>query len=103
MENKIEYCFVVDKDNQPLAPTKVNKGWYLVRKGRARLKSKYPMVIQLEKRVKLDENLRKAAIIRDNYKCQECGKSNCKLEVHHIQARKYSGADTIGNLIKFIG
>lgn len=56
MENKIEYCFVVDKDNQPLAPTKVNKGWYLVRKGRARLKSKYPMVIQLEKRVKLDEN-----------------------------------------------
>lgn len=34
----------------------MNKGWYLVRKGRARLKSKYPMVIQLEKRVKLDEN-----------------------------------------------
>ena len=41
MENKIEYCFVVDKDNQPLAPTKVNKGWYLIRKGRARLKSKH--------------------------------------------------------------
>lgn len=237
MENNIEYCFVVDKDNQPLAPTKVNKGWYLVRKGRARLKSKYPMVIQLEKRVKLDENdksymvcgiddgsahvglaivqkcpaknkvvfkgtieqrqdvkhlidvrrgyrryhryhkryrperfnnrssskridrlapsikqkkdailrvlyqlniwlhireyyledvcidiramtddykpykwqyqksnrldenLRKDAIIRDNYKCQECGKTDCKLEVHHIQSRKHNGADTIGNLI----
>ena len=237
MENNIEYCFVVDKDNQPLAPTKVNKGWYLIRKNRAKLKSKYPMVIQLEKKVKfdendksymvcgiddgsahiglavvqkcptknkvvfkgtieqrqdvkhlmdvrrgyrryhryhkryrpmrfnnrasskrigrlapsikqkkdailrvlyqlnkwinikeyylenvcidiramtddykpykwqyqksnrLDENLRKATIIRDDYKCQECGKSNCKLEVHHIQARKYSGADTIGNLI----
>lgn len=56
MENKIEYCFVVDKDNQPLAPTKANKGWYLIRKGKARLKSKYPMVIQLEKRIKLDEN-----------------------------------------------
>ena len=49
MENiKKEYCFVVDKDNQPLAPTKVNKGWYLIRKGRAKLKSKYPMVIQAD-------------------------------------------------------
>ena len=47
----------------------------------------------------MDENLRKAAIIRDGCKCQECGKSNCVLEVHHIMARKYGGADTIGNLI----
>ena len=237
MENKIEYCFVVDKNNHPLAPTKVNKGWYLVRKDRAKIKSKYPMVIQLEKEVepdeddeshmvcgiddgsahvglaivqkcltknkvvfkgtieqrqdvkhlmdvrrgyrryhryhkryrpprfnnrssskrvgrlapsikqkkdailrvlyqlnkwidiqeyyledvcidihamtddykpykwqyqksnRLDENLRKATIIRDCCKCQECGKSNCVLEVHHIRARKYGGADTIGNLI----
>lgn len=234
MENKIEYCFVVDKNNRPLAPTKVNKGWYLIRKGRAKLKSKYPMVIQLEKEVesdeddeshmvcgvddgsvhvglaivqkcptknkvvfkgtieqrqdvkhlmdirrghrkyhryhkryrqvrfnnrssskrtcrlapsikqkkdailrvlyqlnkwvniqeyyledvcidiramtddykpyrwqyqksnRLDENLRKAAIIRDGCRCQECGKSNCILEVHHIRARRYGGADTIG-------
>lgn len=237
MENKIEYCFVVDKNNRSLAPTKVNKGWYLIRKGRAKIKSRYPMVIQLEKEVesdeddeshmvcgiddgsihvglaivqecptknkvvfkgtmeqrrdvkhlmdirrgyrryhryhkryrqtrfdnrssskrsnrlapsikqkkdavlrvlyqlnkwcniqeyfledvcidiramtdsykpyswqyqksnRLDENLRKAAILRDNYKCQECGKSNCMLEAHHIRARKYGGADTIGNLI----
>lgn len=237
MENRIEYCFVVDKNNQPLAPTKVNKGWYLVRRGRAKIKSRYPMVVQLEKEVesdefdeshmvcgiddgsayvglaivqkcltknkvvfkgtieqrqdvkhlmdvrrgyrkyhrhhkryrqarfnnrssskrtcrlapsikqkkeailrvlyrlnrwidiqeyyledvcidiramtddykpykwqyqksnRLDENLRKAAIIRDSYKCQECGKTNCTLEVHHIQARKYGGADTIRNLI----
>lgn len=237
MENKMAYCFVVDKNNRPLAPTKVNKGWYLVRKGRAKLKSKYPMVIQLEKEIesdkddeshivcgiddgsahvglaivqkcptknkvvfkgtieqrkdvkhlmdvrrgyrhyhryhkryrqarfnnrhsskrsnklapsikqkkdailrvlyqlnkwvniqeyyledvcidiramtdgykpyrwqyqksnRLDENLRKAAIVRDDCKCQECGKSNCVLEVHHIRARKYGGADTIGNLI----
>ena len=237
MENKIEYCFVVDKNNQPLAPTKRNKGWYLVRKGRAKIKSRYPMVIQLEKEVepdeddeshmvcgiddgsvhvglaivqkcltknkvvfkgtieqrqdvkhlmdvrrgyrryhrchkryrpprfnnrssskrvgrlapsikqkkdailrvlyqlnkwidiqeyyledvcidiramtddykpykwqyqksnRLDENLRKATIIRDCCKCQECGKSNCVLEVHHIRARKYGGADTIRNLI----
>ncbi|RGI08341.1 HNH endonuclease [Ruminococcus sp. TF12-2] len=237
MENRIEYCFVVDKNNRPLTPTKVNKGWYLVRKSRAKLKSKYPMVIQLEKEVKsdeddeshivcgiddgsahvglaivqkcptknkvvfkgtieqrqdvkhlmdvrrghrhyhryhkryrqarfnnrssskrtcrlapsikqkkdailrvlyqlnkwvniqeyhledvcidiraltddykpyrwqyqksnrLDENLRKATILRDECRCQECGKSNCVLEVHHIRARKYGGADTIGNLI----
>lgn len=56
MENKIEYCFVVDKNNRPLAPTKVNKGWYLVRKGRAKIKSRYPMVIQLEKEVEPDED-----------------------------------------------
>lgn len=230
MENKIEYCFVVDKNNRPLAPTKANKGWYLIRKGRAKLKSKYPMVIQLEKEVelnngdesyvtcgiddgslhtgisivqkcttknkvifkgtieqrqdvkhlmdmrrgyrryraarfdnrasskrkgrlapsikqkkdatlrvlyqlnkwiniqeyyledvaidiramtdgyrpyrwqyqksnRLDENLRKATILRDNCKCQECEKTNCVLEVHHIRARRFGGADTIGNLI----
>lgn len=56
MENKIEYCFVIDKNNRPLAPTKVNKGWYLIRKGRAKLKSKYPMVIQLEKVIDSDDN-----------------------------------------------
>lgn len=237
MENKIEYCFVVDKNNIPLAPTKVNKGWYLIRKGRAKLKSKYPMVIQLEKEVepddedkshmvcgiddgsshvgiaivqkcpsknkvvfkgtikqrqdvkhlmdvrrgyrryhrhhkryrkprfnnrasskrtnrlapsikqkkdsilrvlyqlnkwinieeyyledvaidiramtdgykpyswqyqksnRLDENLRKATILRDGCKCQECGKSNTVLEVHHIRAKRFGGANTIGNLI----
>lgn len=237
MENKTEYCFVVDRNNKPLAPTKINKGWYLIRKGRARLISKYPMVIRLGKEVKsndedeshyvagiddgsshvglaivqkcptknkvvfkgtieqrqdvkhlmdvrrwyrrykrnhkrhrparfnnrsssrrkdrlvpsikqkkdailrvlyqlskwiniqkyyledvsidiramtddyrpyrwqyqksnrLDENLRKATILRDSCKCQECGKSNCILEVHHIRARRYGGADTIGNLV----
>jgi len=241
MENKMEYCFVIDKNNRPLAPTKRNKGWYLIRKGRAKLKNRYPMVIQLERDVttddddkshvicgiddgsvhvgiavvqkcpaknkvvfkgtmeqrqdvkhlmdirrgyrryrrnekrhrpkrfqnrssskkkdrlapsikqkkdavlrvlyqlskwinmqeyhledvavdiramtegykpykwqyqksnRLDENLRKAAILRDGCKCQECGKSNCMLEVHHIRARRYGGADTIGNLISLCG
>lgn len=56
MENNIEYCFVIDKDNQPLAPTKANKGWYLIRKSRAKLKSMYPMVIQLNKKVESNEN-----------------------------------------------
>lgn len=234
MDNKIEYCFVVDVNNKPLAPTKVNRGWYLIRKGKAKLKSKYPMVIHLLREVndnttnivcgiddgsshvgialvqkcktrnkvvfkgtieqrkdvkklmdlrhgyrhyhryhkryrkarfnnrasskrkgrlapsikqkkdailrvlyhlnkwiniqeyhledvaidiramtddykpyrwqyqksnRLDENLRKAVILRDRCRCQECGKSNCKLETHHIRARRYGGADTIGNLI----
>ena len=235
MDNKIEYCFVVDINNKPLAPTKANRGWYLIRKEKAKLKSKFPMVIQLLKEVngninteiicgiddgsshvgialvqkcktknkvvfkgtieqrqdvkklidlrrgyrcyhrchkryrkarfdnrasskrkgrlapsikqkkdailrvlyqlnkwiniqeyyledvsidiramtddykpyrwqyqksnRLDENLRKAAILRDDCTCQECGKRNCKLEVHHIRARRYGGADTIGNLI----
>ena len=236
MDNKIEYCFVVDINNKPLAPTKINRGWYLIRKGKAKLKNKYPMVIQLLRKVnnnninteiicgiddgssyvgialvqkcktknkvvfkgtieqrqdvkklmdlrrghrnyhryhkryrkarfnnrasskrkgrlapsirqkkdailrvlyqlnkwiniqeynledvaidiramtddykpyrwqyqksnRLDENLRKAVILRDNCACHECGKKNCKLEVHHIRARRYGGADTIGNLI----
>ena len=233
-----EYCFVVDINNRPLAPTKINRGWYLIRKGKATLKNKYPMVIQLKREVdmdenedeshmvcgiddgsshvgiaivqkcptknkvvfkgiieqrkdvkhlmdirrgyrryhryhkrhrqarfdnrasskrkgrltpsikqkkdsilrtlhwlnrwidikeyyledvcidiramvdgykpykwqyqksnRLDENLRKATILRDNCICQECGKKNCVLEVHHIRARRYGGADTIGNLI----
>ena len=56
MENNIKYCFVVDKNNKPLAPTKVNKGWYLIRKDRAKLKSMYPMVIQLKKEIKTNKN-----------------------------------------------
>lgn len=237
MEDQVAYCFVVDKNDRPLAPTKVSKGWYLIRKGRAVLKSKYPMVIQLTKEVepdeeeeshmvcgiddgsvhvgisvvqecptknkvvfkadieqrqdvkhlmdvrrgyrryrrshkryrparfdnrasarkegrlaptirqkkeailrvlnqlnkwidikeyhledvaidiraltdgyqpykweyqtsnRLDENLRKATILRDGCTCQECGKTNGVLEVHHIRAKRFGGADTIGNLI----
>ena len=58
-----------------------------------------PYKWQYQKSNRLDENIRKATIIRDGCKCQECGKSNCVLEVHHIRARKYHGSDTIGNLI----
>ena len=46
-----EYCFVVDKNNNKLSPTNINKGWYLIRKGRAKLTNKYPMTIQLSKEV----------------------------------------------------
>lgn len=49
MTNK--YCFVLDYDGKPLSPTKENKGWFLIRKGRATLEKKYPMTIRLNKRV----------------------------------------------------
>lgn len=232
-----EYCFVLDSNGKQLSPTKVNKGWYLIRKSRAELVSKYPMIIQLKKEInpdeedesqyvcgiddgskhvgiaivqqcknknkivfkgqielrqdvkhlmdvrrgyrkyrrqhkkyrpvrfnnrsssmregriapsikqkkdsvlrvinklnkwcsvdkivledvtidiraltegkklyrwqyqksnRLDENLRKAVIIRDGNKCMECGKINCMLEVHHIIPRRLRGSDTISNLI----
>lgn len=54
---------------------------------------------QYQQSNRLDENLRKATILRDNCKCQLCGKRNCRLEVHHITPRRMSGANTIGNLI----
>ena len=54
---------------------------------------------QYQKSNRLDENIRKAVIIRDNCKCMECGKSNCKLEVHHIKPRRLNGSNTLGNLI----
>jgi 5-methylcytosine-specific restriction endonuclease McrA len=236
--NKLkEYCFVVDKNNKQLSPTHVNNAWHLIRKQKALLISKYPMVIQLKKEVKdenedesgfvvgiddgskhvgiaiiqkcqtknkvvfkgvveqrqdvkhlmdvrrgyrkyhrqhkryrkarfnnrssskrlgrlapsikqkkdailrvlnrlskwcninkiiledvqidiralqegkklykwqyqksnrLDENLRIATLMRDNYICQECGKKNCMLEAHHIIARRLCGNDSIYNLI----
>lgn len=54
---------------------------------------------QYQKSNRLDENLRKAVIIRDNCKCQECDKSNCVLEVHHIVPKRLKGKNNLGNLI----
>lgn len=54
---------------------------------------------QYQKSNRLDENIRKAIILRDNCKCMECGKSNCKLEVHHIRPRRLNGSNTQDNLI----
>ena len=52
-----------------------------------------------QKSNRLDENIRKAVIMRDGCKCMECGKSNCKLEVHHIKPKRLNGSNTLGNLI----
>lgn len=54
---------------------------------------------QYQKSNRLDENIRKAVILRDDCKCMECGKSNCILEVHHIVPRRLKGSNTISNLI----
>ena len=54
---------------------------------------------QYQKSNRLDENIRKAVILRDGCKCKECGKTNCKLEVHHIKPKRLGGSNTLSNLI----
>ena len=54
---------------------------------------------QYQKSNRLDENIRKAVILRDGCKCMDCGKSNRKLEVHHIKPRRLNGSNTLANLI----
>lgn len=54
---------------------------------------------QYQKSNRLDENIRKAVILRDNCKCMECGRKNTVLEVHHIKPRRLNGSNTLGNLI----
>lgn len=54
---------------------------------------------QYQKSNRLDENIRKAVILRDGCKCMECGKSNTVLEVHHIKPKRMNGSNTLGNLI----
>lgn len=54
---------------------------------------------QYQKSNKLDENIRRAVIFRDKCKCMECGKSNCRLEVHHIKPKRLNGGNTLNNLI----
>lgn len=54
---------------------------------------------QYQKSNRLDENLRKATIMRDGCKCMMCGKSNCLLEVHHIKPKRLGGSNTISNTI----
>ena len=58
-----------------------------------------PYKWQYQESNRLDNNLRLAAIYRDNCQCIECGKKNTRFEVHHITPRSKGGADTIRNLI----
>lgn len=54
---------------------------------------------QYQKSNRLDENIRKAVIFRDGCRCAECGRTNCKLEVHHIKPKRLGGSNTLSNLI----
>lgn len=62
-----------------------------------------PYKWQYQKSNRLDENIRKAVILRDGFKCMECGKSNTVLEVHHIKPKRLNGSNTLNNLITLCG
>lgn len=44
-------------------------------------------------------NFKQAAKARDDYKCQCCGKRDCRLEVHHLLPRSMGGSDKLANLV----
>jgi len=48
---------------------------------------------------RLDENLRLACLIRDDFTCQKCGKKETQLSAHHIVWTSQGGKDSIYNLI----
>lgn len=48
---------------------------------------------------RLDENLRIACLMRDNYQCQSCHKKQGRLEAHHLHFRAQGGKDTLSNLL----
>ena len=58
---------------------------------------------QYQRSNRLDENIRKAVILRDGCRCRECGKSNTILEVHHIKPKRLGGSNALGNLITLCG
>lgn len=58
-----------------------------------------PYKWQYQKSNRLDENIRKAVILRDGCQCVECARTNCKLEVHHIKPRRLNGSNALSNLI----
>ena len=49
MKTNQKYAFVQDINGVVLSPTKEEKAWYLIRRGRAKLIEKDPMVIQLQR------------------------------------------------------
>lgn len=59
----LKYSLVIDADGTPLSPTLETKAWYMIRKKKATLVSKYPMVIQLNRSIPQDE------ICKDEIRC----------------------------------
>jgi hypothetical protein len=54
---------------------------------------------QYQDPTRLDENLRIACLMRDGYRCQQCGKENTRLEAHHLVFKEHGGKDTLANLL----
>ena len=44
-------------------------------------------------------NVKQAVLSRDNYACQVCGKTEGKLEVHHVVFKNNGGSDRMDNLV----
>ena len=57
-----EYSFVIDSEGKTLSPTPINNAWFLIRKGKAELISRYPMTIQLFRSIE-KEDLDKSAVL----------------------------------------
>lgn len=58
-----------------------------------------PYKWQYQKSNRLDENIRKAVLIRDNNTCKMCGKKHGSMEIHHILPRRLNGTDSVANLV----
>ena len=54
---------------------------------------------EYQKSNRLDENLRLATLMRDDFTCQKCGAKKTKLHAHHIIYKEDKGKDSIFNLI----
>ena len=52
-----------------------------------------------QKSNRLDENIRKAVIMRDKNSCRNCGLTDYRIEVHHIVPKRLKGNNTLDNLI----
>jgi len=52
---KKEYSFVIYSEEKRLSPTPANNAWFLIRKGKAKLVSKYPMTIQLLRSIEKED------------------------------------------------
>jgi hypothetical protein len=66
---------------------------------RALEKGNKPYKWEYQQSNRLDENIRKATVLRDHNCCQDCGMTNTRMEVHHIIPRRLNGSDSIHNLI----
>jgi 5-methylcytosine-specific restriction endonuclease McrA len=93
-----EFCFVIDNAGNQLSPTKVGKGWYMIRKGKAIQINRYPMVIQINKTVKEIDSSNFVLGIDDGSKytgiaiiqeCQTKNKPVFKGIIEHRQDVKY--------------